>query len=433
MKQLDLFEIDCVRNGYKTIYPSLNEVTFIGGLYEPVHSWFRLTPSYSPELVRYMLEYLKCNDKTVILDPFLGKGTTTIECKKLGFNCIGVEINPLLKKVSEYELTWDIDLALFKAHYEELYSNLAKIISQEKEASLEDVLTKYKITIPTIHNPYRWWRKNVLKELLIIKNIVFSMGDNDFKKLYWLALCSSAIDCANIHRNHPTISFDDNHNREINTLFDFNDKIENIISDLSIIHEQSSATYPYIDVILGDSTILDSFIKDRLVNRVITSPPYPNRFSYVHTTRPQLFFMDIFDNPSQSAELDIKAIGGTWGRATSDLYNVKIEPYKHLNSILENIRAELISKSNLMCNYIIKYFNMLDDHIGTLKQVISKDFRGAYVVGNSRIKGVEIHTELILSEIFEARGFNVDELITFRKRGGKAKLYETAICVSLNP
>ena len=177
---------------------------------------------------------------------------------------------------------------------------------------------------------------------------------------------------------------------------------------------------------------MDKLIRNRKVNRVITSPPYPNRFSYVHTTRPQLFFMDMFDSASQSAELDINSIGGTWGRATSDLYNIEIEPNEHLGNTLEGIETELRPESNLMCNYVIKYFNMLDDHISALKQVITEDFRGAYVVGNSRIKGVEIYTELILSQIFEIQGFNVDELLVFRKRGGKARLYETAVCVSLN-
>lgn len=432
MKQLDLFETSRIRNGYRVSYPSLDEVTFMGGVQEPVHSWFRLTPSYSPELVRYLLKYLKCNDETVILDPFLGKGTTTIECKKLGFDCIGVEINPLLQKVSEYELTWEIDLASFKADYKELYGKLSEIISREQNASLDDVLEKYKLKVPSIHNPFRWWRKNVLRDLLIIRDVVFNLVDGDVKNLYWVALSSNAIDCANIHRNHPTITFDDGHNRDIDALADFDEKIEKIITDLAIIHDKNIGTYPNIEIILGNSTVLNDLVGSRRIDRVITSPPYPNRFSYVHTTRPQLFFMDIFDNASQSADLDISAIGGTWGRATSDLYNIEIEPNKDIRDTLQNIVAELRPRSNLMCNYVVKYFNMVDDHIRALKQVISEDFRGAYVVGNSRIKGEEIYTELLLSEIFEIRGFHVDELLTFRKRGGRAKLYETAVCVSLS-
>jgi len=430
MIQLDLFETSYIKNGYKISFPSLNEVTFIGGLQEPVHSWFRLTPSYSPELVRYLVSYLKCNDETIILDPFLGKGTTSIECKKLGFNCVGVEINPLLQKVSEYELTWEIDLDAFRRDYEKHYDNLTEIISKEKNASLEDVFDKYNFEIPPIHNPYRWWKKNVLKDLLIIKDVVFNINDDDFRKLYWVALNSSVVNCANIHRNHPTISFDDNHNRNINALSDFYENIQQIISDLTTLHNQKNMIYPDIEIILGDSTALNEFIRDKKVNRVITSPPYPNRFSYVHTTRPQLFFMDIFDNPSQSTELDINSIGGTWGRATSNLQKGKIDPHEHLGNIMEDVIEELRPKSNLMCNYVVKYFNMMDTHINALKQIITEDFKGAYVVGNSRLKGVDVFTETILSKMFEIHGFKVDELLMFRKRGGKARLYETAICIS---
>ena len=63
-------------------FVDISDVTFKGGLSESIHSWYRLTPSYSPELVRFFLDYFKCKSKHKILDPFNGKGTTIIECQK---------------------------------------------------------------------------------------------------------------------------------------------------------------------------------------------------------------------------------------------------------------------------------------------------------------------------------------------------------------
>ena len=84
-----------------------------------------------------------------------------------------------------------------------------------------------------------------------------------------------------------------------------------------------------------------------------------------------------------------------------------------------------------MCNYATKYFNMMDDHIKELRTRVNKGFRGVYVVGNSRLSGVEIYTEIILGRIFEKQGFNFDKVVVFRKRGGKKNLYETGVIVSL--
>jgi hypothetical protein len=141
--------------------------------------------------------------------------------------------------------------------------------------------------------------------------------------------------------------------------------------------------------------------------------------------------MDIFSSPNESAELDCAAIGGTWGKATSVLYDGIVEPKPHLMEALSDTVNALRPRSNLMCNYAIKYFNMMDEHIESLRKRASKRFRGAYVVGNSRLKGIEIVTEVILSRSFEFYGFRVEKVLIFRKRGGKKKLYETAICVSL--
>lgn len=408
-------------------FARVGDVTFLNGLSEPVHRWFRLTPSFSPELVRYLVEELRCDRETLVCDPFLGKGTTAIELKKLGIPVVGVEINPLLKLASEYALTWETDETKFAEHWKETVAKIEGILGQVKGMTLETVLAEKGLKLPPIHDVFRWWKKYVLRDLLIIKDSLSKVRNDSYRRLYWIALCSSALDCANIHRNHPTISFDDNHNRRIDVLGDLKENIDHILADLnkvSRIKKNASAK-----VLLGDSTQIAGVVEET-IDRVITSPPYPNRFSYVHTTRPQLFFMDIFENASESAELDCAAVGGTWGKATSILYNGVVDPNPQLDEILQPMISELRPKSNLMCNYAVKYFNMMDDHIADLRKRITGKFRGAYVVGNSRLKGVEILTEVVLAKIFEHQGFTVDKLLVFRKRGGKKKLYETAVCVS---
>ncbi len=58
--------------------------------------WGNFVPQIPRQL---MLRYTKKGDW--VLDPFLGSGTTLIECRKLGRNGIGVEINPEVAKRAE--------------------------------------------------------------------------------------------------------------------------------------------------------------------------------------------------------------------------------------------------------------------------------------------------------------------------------------------
>lgn len=431
--QLSLFEKSYAQfyqeGGLKFSTPEISDVTFKNGLEEPVHRWFRLTPSYSPELVRYLFEYLNCGKSTTVCDPFLGKGTTAIEGQKLGIPVVGVEINPLLKLVSEYSLAWDIEPKEFTLFCDDLLKKIALEIDIYQQRSIDDFSADTGIEIPKIHNVFRWWKPDVLRDLLVIRKNVFLVEPTTIKKLLWVALSNTVLDCANIHRKHPTITFDDDHDRDINPLQTFREKIADVTSDLFSLPERSS--WVAANVVLGDSTKISDYI-NMPIDRVITSPPYPNRFSYVHTTRPQLFFMGLLETAREATDIDLAAIGGTWGRATSILQNGPLYANKDIQEILADFIPELRAKHPLLCNYAIKYFNMMDEHIAQLRKIVSPGFRGAYVVGNSRLSGVEIRTDILLSRIFEIRGFNVDNILVLRRRGGKKRLYETAVCVSLN-
>ena len=299
-------------------------------------------------------------------------------------------------------------------------------INKNEHLTCEEYCERNKVNLPIIHNAFRWWKNDILRNLLLIRSILRTDVPNELRGPFWIALCVTALDCANVHRNHPTISFDDNHNRNIDVIGDLREKLRTIFQDLK---ELSRGHYnSRVKVFLGDSVKdLNRTVKGR-VDRVITSPPYPNRFSYIHTTRPQLYFMEILTDVQSATEIDMHAVGGTWGRATSILMREEVKPYKAIEDILD-FRSELLKQSLLMCNYATKYFNDMFLHMTALKGVARKNFRGAYVVGNSKLKKVEIHTELYLAKMFERLKFQVDEVMFFRKRGGKKKLYESAVCI----
>jgi len=415
------------RHGYGFAVPRLLDVTFRNGLQEPVHRWFRLTPSYAPELVRHLIEHLECSPTTSLCDPFLGKGTTLIETKRLGIPSLGVEINPLLKLVSEYSLSWELSAAEIDTRPSELLIDANTQIERFSSHSLDQYLHASDATVPPIHNVFRWWRKEVLRDLLILKSSVMAIPDSAWRGLAWVALASTVLDCANIHRNHPTITFDDYNHRKIHPYIEFAAKVRQVQADLAIVSEGSS--HAPATVLQGDSTQLSSLLHAP-IDRVITSPPYPNRFSYVHTTRPQLFFLDLVHTATEATEIDLLSIGGTWGKATSNLQKRDVLPFPEIEPILADTIRPLRKAHPLLCNYAVLYFNMMYRHISELALVASPTFRCGYVVGNSRLAGVEVPTDVLLARMFELQRFRVDEILVLRKRGGKKKLYETVVCAS---
>lgn len=420
--------------GYRLVFDELDteKVTFLGGLDERVHSWFRLTPSFSPYLVRLMLERLGTESRYLILDPFAGASTTLIESKFLGYNAIGVEINPVFVLMGECALDWDYNIPVLRKVADELL----RAIKAEKDAcrglSLEEYLYYSQMKIPPIQDPFRWWRRDVLKDLLTIKRQIKSIfAETHYFKLFWGALCSIVIDVANVHRRHPTLTFTDRSNDCIDVIGEFKAKVERMVRDLTGCATLSKVGTAIIKQ--GDSTKLSSIAGVAHVDRVITSPPYPNRYSYVMETRPQLFFLDMMTHAKEAADLDLATIGGTWGKATSVLQNGAIQPIHPViaESLKEQIAA-LRTHDNLMCNYAVKFFNMMYVHFTELVKVLNKGARCAYVVGNSRLKGQDFFTDLILANMMQTLNFTVDEIWVVRRRLGRRELYEDVVIATWN-
>jgi len=163
---------------------------------------------------------------------------------------------------------------------------------------------------------------------------------------------------------------------------------------------------------------------------VITSPPYPNRYSYVWNTRPHLYFFDFFSGKTEASALDKQTIGGTWGTATSMLSKGEVPPeFDVVDDVISPLAAEIRQRDALMANYVLKYFNMLTRQIVAMERFVAKDVRVAYVVGNSRIKDVYVETDVLLAKILEGLDlrYRVTNVDRFRRRNSGVDLYESIV------
>ena len=300
---------------------------------------------------------------------------------------------------------------------------------------------KLGISLPKIHNVFRWWDKDVLKDLLVAREVLKRLDEEEkYKRFLWVGLASTVIEVANVERCHPTISFADNpfnlrrnnkkqqNNINKNVVQLLSSRLERMLIDLKNIKETvGDNIHTNVQIIKGDSRYLTRLI-DGDIDVVITSPPYPNRYSYVWETRPYLYFFEIFKTPKEASDLDMISIGGTWGRATFILKDGVIKPLnKNVEDAVGGIVEKIREHSNLLANYVQKYFNDMYVHFTELSKVANDSARCAYVIGNSKIKGVEIPSDVVLAKLLECVGFNMDKIVRIRNRLGKRGLYEAIV------
>jgi hypothetical protein len=205
-----------------------------------------------------------------------------------------------------------------------------------------------------------------------------------------------------------------------------------IVTAANDVSDSLSAEPPVADchVFLGDSRELAAALpKDRgRYTAVITSPPYPNRMSYIRELRPYMYWLGYLADGRAAGELDWQAIGGTWGCATSLLNKWTPNgrgqiPFPHFDRIVQDIG----NGHELLGRYVHKYFEDIKCHILGLKSVIAPGARCHYIVGNSKFYETMLPVEGIYAALFEDAGFVNVSVETIRKRSSKKELYEFVV------
>jgi len=405
----------------------VNNCTFKGGVSESVHQWFRLTPSFGPDLVQKALCKMEYSYGGKVFDPFSGAGTTLIECQMNDIECYGTEINPLLYFVCKTSTEWNLDLKVLLELKNKIVDLSSSIASSVNAETIEDSI----LEIPQIHNPFRWWRRDVLKDTLSIKKAIYDVEcEPKYKDFFMLALAGVLVPhLSNVTLGRLQLHFIDRSKDTIDARDIYFTHLENMIKDLSRIIEGGNIEKPAC-IYNCDTTEHLEELENQKIKYVVTSPPYPNRYSYVWNTRPHLFMLDLFSTPKEASALDKETIGGTWGTATSILQKGTIEPeFDVLKKDVLPLVEEIREKDNLMANYVMKYFNLLAKQIVVMQDYLHDDCSLAYVVGCSRIKKVYIETDVLLANIIEGLdlGFRISEIDRFRKRHSGVDLHESTV------
>lgn len=399
--------------------------TFLAGLSENVHSWFRLTPSFGPDLVRTIIKEMNLAPPSHIHDPFSGAGTTAIEASFEGFQASCVEVNPFLHFVGKTCIDWSIDATEAARQLDAI----SQIYSNTVDGATLDNIAELGVEVPKIHNVHRWWRNDVLKDILVLKSAIRSCSEDRYRSFFELALAAVLVpDFTNVTLGKLQLHFINKDNHEINVWPTYECHTLKMIGDLSDINRQALNVSPRI--VFGDSTQVSTFRDIIGVDAVITSPPYPNRYSYIWNTRPHLYMLDMISEAKEASQIDRRTIGGTWGTATSELGKGVFAPIDPVvERALDGVHGNIAKSDQLMANYVTHYFNRLFIHIQALRPSLNSGARLAYVVGNSWIKGEYVATDVILGKIIEGAipGASIEGLHRFRRRNSGKDLFETIV------
>jgi len=380
------------------------------------HGWLRLTPAYSVKLVKGIIDDIPPD--SFILDPFSGTATTGLVAAEHGLFAHCLDINPFL--------VWLGNAKCGRYPEAEL---------RELESGIEEVLAGWKTTadrdnwIPDMHNIARWWCGCTLKALAALRRAIAERfgepGEDHVSALAWIAFCRLVIETSSAAFNHVSMSF---HNEV--TTYEM-EQIESLYRKIAGAIIKSAGTNPAgsAGAYFADSREIGC-MDGMKYSHVVTSPPYPNRISYIRELRPYMYWTKFLNTAREAGELDWRAIGGTWGVATSRLQGweadgVELPPslQRAASKILETERKNAL----LMANYVWKYFHDMHLHFQCLQKGLRKGAALSYIVGNSSFYGVQVRTDELLKDSLKLLGFSSIGSRVVRKRNSKKELFEYCV------
>jgi len=380
-----------------------------------------LTPAYSIKIVDQVLDELG-SDALAVLDPFSGTGTTPLCASYRGHAGTSVDINPFLIWFAQTK---------------------GRSYSQEEVLRLREakqrILTVARGGVepapaPPIANIDRWWGSTQLLFLRRLKAAIYedetagsSVGD-----LLRVAFSRTVIALSNAGFNRVSMTLKKKDSADaLPPILAAAQHIDQFARDVeTIAADAEDNPVGSVEVVKGDSRSLACLVEaegSRKFDVLVTSPPYPNRISYIRELRPYMYWLDYLIEAREAGELDWDAIGGTWGVATSRLVDWRpagaFVP-EYLSPILRKIEASHPKNGLLMSQYVHKYFCDMARHFAAARSVLRPGGGAHYIIGNSSFYGNLVPAERIYEDQLRHAGFSNVSSEIIRKRNSKKSLFE---------
>ena len=240
------------------------------------HGFFRYFGKLPPAATSHIIK--KCAvEGELVVDLMSGSGTTLVESQILGFDSLGVEVNPLSALLSKVKTT-PINTVNILEDMAKLLSNSKKELTKiDKDKPFASTLEYLSNERPKIANKSMWFQEYTEAELIVLRhNVKLCPNDNirDFLFVAFLSLIrktsNASVRTGRIFRkNEPS-------NEDVMLLFEKKvlSMCEGMKEFISLTRSKNIKT----DTKIGDAR--KSGIKDSSVGFVLNHPPYFALYKY---------------------------------------------------------------------------------------------------------------------------------------------------------
>ena len=414
---------------------SRKTVSFQGNKDKPAYNWYKYKEAFSAGLVEYFLGSYKGRTSGKVLDPFAGIGTTLFAASSQGIPADGIELLPIGQEIirarllSERELTADDITAIerwitslpWKARSERLPFSTIRITENAYPPETVEAIERYRSALQQENENAQAILRLAL--LCILEDISYTRKDGQY--LRWDARSGKRRPGTKAFNKGKILDFD----------IAITTKLKEILSDvrnaeLPVTLFSVKQLSEKIQLFKGSCLEVLPTLEKASYGAVMTSPPYCNRYDYTRTYALELAMLDLtqaevlhlrqemLSCTVENREKDLLKICPQWESFIEAANQQKL--LQTICTYLEHEKASGTLNNSGIPRMVRGYFSEMTCVIGECARVLKPNARLFMVNDNVRYAGVSISVDMILSDIAQALGFEVENILVVPGKKGNS-------------
>jgi DNA modification methylase len=362
------------------------------------HGFHHYPAKFIPQFPAFFIRHFSKKGDLVV-DPMCGAGTTLIESALRGRRFFGCDIDPIAALISRVATTPLANCATKGEFERKVKDLLLKVWKELKPARLNGIVIPSEEEFP---NALLWFREEVLRELLLIRNIVLEQDREEFRDFGLLSLSSIVRDVSNADPRDIFPQRDQKNpiRERKDTLREFEDsvweKYEKVVSFSQRVKNRTLGT-----AACADARKIE--LEDKSVQLVFTSPPYAYAVDYARVQ--QLSTLLLCMGNERFREYRRKYVG-------TDRISLKEEvgSFEGIEFAEDEVRRVL--DADRKCGGVLyRYFRDMHDITRECHRILKQNGYLIYVIGNSTVKKTSFQTNEVFRNLCESVGFEIERIL----------------------
>ncbi|GFP42972.1 hypothetical protein HKBW3C_02104 [Candidatus Hakubella thermalkaliphila] len=362
------------------------------------HDYHRYPAKFIPQLVERLIDEYISHKEAHINDPFMGCGTTIVTAISRGFKASGTDINKIAHLITKVKST-PIDPEYLNRKIKQFLSTL-KFLNEPQESLFEE---RIEPLIPQNHiDRINYWftedNKNKLGEIL---RVIHNEEDKTIRDFFLVAFSHILKNCSVWLQGStkPTRDLKKNPVKPYDALRKHLTKMQSGNNSFyKVVPAKVRENIDeYLNIEVGDARRQP--VPDENVDLVVTSSPYVTSYEYADLHQLSTIWLDLTDDLTEYKK---EFIGTSYK---------KYENKRLRSSIALDIVDKMSKKSKKMAKEIEAFFIDMDEVFDESFRILKHGGRCCYVIGDTKLKGVDVLNAEVFAESLQYSGFKLDRII----------------------